>query len=82
MIIPSMTAWGSDSMMLRSMKAPGSPSSALQITYFTSPGCAAVIFHLVPVVKPAPPFPRSPASSTTRMISSGVMELSALSSAE
>ena len=32
MIIPSITPWGSPSMIERSMKAPGSPSSPLQMT--------------------------------------------------
>ena len=54
------------------MNAPGSPSSALQITYF------GVVFerransHLRPVLNPAPPRPRSPASVTVRITSSFV----------
>ena len=35
--IPSITAWGFPSRTLRSMYAPGSPSSALQMTYFLGP---------------------------------------------
>ena len=37
MIIPSMTLCGFPSQMLRSMNAPGSPSSALQMTKRRSP---------------------------------------------
>ena len=48
MIMPSMTACGSPSRTLRSMKAPGSPSSALQRTYFTSPGPCGVKSHFMP----------------------------------
>ena len=40
MVIPSMTLNGSPSRMDRSMKAPGSPSSALQTTYFGSPAAS------------------------------------------
>ena len=44
------------------MKAPGSPSSALQQTYFTPSGLTAswVNCHFLPVGKPAPPRPRRP----------------------
>ena len=44
------------------MKAPGSPSSALQIMYFGRPGALRQNSHLVPVGKPAPPRPRRPDS--------------------
>ena len=36
MIMPSSTACGSPSMIEASMKAPGSPSSPLQMRYFWS----------------------------------------------
>ena len=62
MIMPSMTECGSPSSTERSMNAPGSPSSALQTTYLTSPFCAAANDHLSPVGKPAPPRPREPRS--------------------
>ena len=37
------------------MNAPGSPSSALQITYFFAPCDFATVLHFSPVGKPAPP---------------------------
>ncbi len=60
MIMPSITACGSPSMMEASMNAPGSPSSPLQMRYLTGPGEAAANFHFMPVGKPAPPRPRRP----------------------
>ena len=47
----------------RSMKAPGSPSSALQMMYLRSPAARGVNRHLRPVEKPAPPRPRRPERS-------------------
>src|SRR3989338_3055357 len=55
MIIPSMTLWGLPSSRLRSMKAPGSPSSALQMMYFGVAAWARITSHFWPVGKPAPP---------------------------
>jgi hypothetical protein len=49
MIMPSSTRWGSLSSTLRSMNAPGSPSSPLQMTYFFSPRDLATVLHLRPV---------------------------------
>ena len=63
------------------MNAPGSPSSPLQMTYFTSPGDCCANFHLAPVGKPAPPRPRSPESSISTTIASGVIVVSALRAA-
>ena len=60
MSIPSSTAWGSPSMRERFMKAPGSPSSALQIRYRRSLSVSRQTSHLRQVGKPAPPRPRSP----------------------
>ena len=54
------------------MNAPGSPSSALQMMYFSSLSLALANFHLTPVGKPAPPRPRMPESVTCSMIHSGV----------
>ena len=54
--MPSITAWGSPSMIEASMKAPGSPSSPLQMMYLTSPGDGART-SIWPVGKPAPPRP-------------------------
>ncbi len=52
--------------MTRSLNVPGSPSSALQMTYFWSAFSAAQKPHFMPVGKPAPPRPMSPLS---RMVS-------------
>ncbi len=60
------TLCGSPSRMLRSMNAPGSPSSALQTTNFLSPAASRVNFHFRQVGNPAPPRPRSP---EVRMVS-------------
>src|ERR1035438_7520867 len=49
---PSSTRCGSLSSTRRSMNAPGSPSSPLQMTYFTGSALARPTFHLVPVGKP------------------------------
>ena len=69
--IPSSTAWGSPSNSARSMNAPGSPSSALQTRYFSSPAAEWAISHFTPVGNPAPPRPRSPERLTVSMTSSG-----------
>ena len=57
------------------MNAPGSPSSALQQTYFTPSGltASAVNCHFLPVGKPAPPRPRRPEASTVSMTCWGGM---------
>jgi len=49
--MPSRTRWGSLSRTLRSMKAPGSPSSALQMRYLTPSGAVAfaTVAHFSPV---------------------------------
>ena len=52
------------------MKAPGSPSSPLQSTYFTAPRERRHSSHLSAVRKPAPPRPRSPEALTSAMTSS------------
>ena len=49
MAMPSRTRCGSLSSTLRSMKAPGSPSSALQTTNFRAAGCLATVAHFTPV---------------------------------
>ena len=53
------------------MKAPGSPSSALQTTYFTSSGASRVKRHFLAVSKPAPPRPRRPEAAIVATTSSG-----------
>ena len=57
MIMPSSTLWGLPSSTARSIKAPGSPSSALQMTYLTSPSALAAALPLAPggETGPAPP---------------------------
>src|ERR1700730_7429581 len=59
-VMPSIRAKGSPSMIIRSAKVPLSPSSALHTTYLRSAAVSATVFHLMPVGKPAPPRPRKP----------------------
>ena len=85
MAMPSMTACGSLSMMLRSMNAPGSPSSALHTTTGSTPRWTAVwrqVAHLTPVGNPPPPRPRRPERLISWMICSAVISPSAFASAE
>ena len=63
------------------MNAPGSPSSALQMTYLGKFCERRANSHFRPVRKPAPPRPRSPESFISRSTSSGVISLSTLPSA-
>ena len=63
------------------MNAPGSPSSALQMTYFSSPGALRQRLHFTPVGNPAPPRPRRPDSRTSSITSSGLIEVSAFAMA-
>jgi hypothetical protein len=81
MAIASMTLWGSPSRTDRSMKAPGSPSSALQRTYFTSPGVFRAKAHFRPVGKPPPPRPRRPEAFTSSTTCSGVIRVRAFARA-
>ncbi len=62
--MPSSRRCGSPSITARSMNAPGSPSSALQIRYLRSAGVCWAKRHLRPVGKPPPPRPRRPLRST------------------
>ena len=77
----SITLCGSPSRTLRSMKAPGSPSSALQSTYFLSPRAFRQNSHFSPVGNPAPPRPRRPDRLTTSITSSGSSSKRTLASA-
>ena len=60
--IASTTECGSPSRIALSMKAPGSPSSALQTTYFWSDLLFNANCHFNPVENPPPPRPLSPES--------------------
>ena len=64
------------------MKAPGSPSSALTITYLGSPGAFRDPSHLRPAGKPAPPRPRMLDFLTSASTASGPISNSAFASAE
>ena len=59
------------------MNAPGSPSSALQITNFCTPNDFATVLHFKPVGYPAPPRPRNPLFVTCSITSRGVISVSA-----
>ena len=80
-IIASITECGSPSNMLLSIKAPGSPSSALQTTYFCVPFAILVNSHFLPVGNPAPPLPLKPDSEIWFITSSAVISNSTFSKA-
>jgi len=71
MSMPSMREWGSPSMSARSMNAPGSPSSALQMRYFSPPFALRAAFHLNHVGNPAPPRPARPDTLISSITCSG-----------
>ena len=71
MMQPSMSVKGSDSRIVLSLKAPGSPSSALHRMYFSEAGLPARNPHFTPVGNAAPPRPRSPESLTSWSTRSG-----------
>ena len=60
MVMPSNTRSANSERITRSLKVPGSPSSALQTTYFVRPATSAASSHFRLVGKPAPPRPRRP----------------------
>ena len=71
MTIPMNTSLGERVSSARSLNVPGSPSSALQMTYLSSPGAARHRRHFSPVRNPAPPYPRSPDSVIVPIVSLG-----------
>ena len=76
--IPSISWCGFFWISSRSLKAPGSDSSALQQRYLSmSPRGRKEAF--LPIEKPAPPRPRRPESSSSFRTSSGVICLKAFS---
>src|ERR671921_779034 len=72
MIIPSISLCGLRCISRRSLKVPGSDSSALQQRYLSIAPFGMKLAFL-PIAKPAPPRPRSPeASSSVRRSSSAI----------
>jgi hypothetical protein len=70
MTIPSISRCGFFCISSRSLKVPGSDSSALQTTYLSmSPLGMKDAF--LPIAKPAPPRPRMPDFWSSARISSG-----------
>ena len=63
------------------MNAPGSPSSALQMTALSEPFASRTNCHFIPVGNPAPPRPRRPDVFISAITSSGDIEVTALPSA-
>ncbi len=75
MVMASMRAKGSCSMITRSLKVPGSDSSALQIRYRSRSNARATASHLRPVGNAAPPRPRSFDSVTSRITAAGPISM-------
>ncbi len=76
--MPSRREWGSDSISFRFMYAPGSPSSALHMRYFSGPAAFCRNSHLFPVRYPAPPRPRSLAALICSMTPTGFWSIRTL----
>src|SRR5688572_25657246 len=73
MIIPSIIECGSYCIRQRSLKLPGSLSSALQTTYFGFGESFGTNDHFIPVGNPAPPRPRSALFLTSSIMSAGAI---------
>src|SRR5690554_2473874 len=65
------TLYGTLDSISLSLKVPGSPSSALQITYLVGAFDSEVSFHFKPVGKPAPPRPYNSELISSLINSSG-----------
>ena len=78
--MPSISWCGLRCISSRSLKVPGSDSSALQHRYFWMSPCGRKLAFL-PIEKPAPPRPRSPLASSSFRTWSPVISVSALRSA-
>ena len=79
--MPSSIIWGSPSMITRSLKVPGSLSSALQQRYVGLSESFGTKPHLRPVGNPAPPRPLRLESLTNWIRPSGLDSRRTLASA-
>ena len=79
--IPSSSWWGPRSIRMRSLKEPGSDSSALQTRYLGWSVSVGMKDHFRPAEKPAPPRPWRPASLTSSIRSAGAISVSAFRAA-
>ena len=70
---PSISRCGTRAITSRSLKAPGSDSSALTTRYFGFGLLRSMSDALRPIGKPAPPRPRSVAFSSSAISASGVI---------
>ena len=70
---PSSSRCGTVAITWRSLKAPGSDSSALTTTYFGFGESRAISDALRPIGKPAPPRPRRFALLISSISASGVI---------
>ena len=78
---PSISCWGPRSIRIRSLKEPGSDSSALQTRNLGRSVSLGMNDHLRPALKPAPPRPCRPETFTVSITSSGGIRVMALRAA-